>query len=41
MKKFANHCLDRMTFGARPDDIEAFYSLGADDNSRLLAFVNA
>jgi len=40
MKKFANHCLDRMTFGARPDDIEAFYSLGADDNSRLLAFVN-
>jgi len=40
MKKFANHCLDRMSFGARPDDIQAFYFLGADDDSRLTAYLN-
>lgn len=40
MKKFANHCLDRMTFGAKPGDIETFNSLGAGDNARLLAFLN-
>ena len=40
MKKFANHCLDRMTFGARPDDISAFNALGVNDDSRLSAFLN-
>jgi len=40
MKKFANHCLDRMTFGAKPGDVETFNSLGAGDNARLLAFLN-
>jgi len=40
MKKFANHCMDRMTFGARPDDISAFNALGANDDARLLAFLN-
>lgn len=39
-KKFANHCLDRMTFGARPADILAFNALGANDDSRLQAFLN-
>lgn len=40
MKKFVNHCMDRMTFGARPEDIQAFNSLGASDDARLLAFLN-
>ena len=40
MKKFANHCLDRMTFGARPDEISAFNALGANDDSRLNAYLN-
>jgi uncharacterized protein (DUF1800 family) len=40
MKKFANHCLDRMTYGARPDDIQAFNALGVDDDARLLAFLD-
>ena len=40
MKKFANHCLDRMKFGAKPGDIETFNSLGGNDNARLLAFLD-
>lgn len=40
MKKFANHCMDRMTFGARPEDINVFNALGANDDARLLAFLN-
>jgi uncharacterized protein (DUF1800 family) len=39
-KKFANHVLDRLTYGARPADISAFNSLGANDDARLLGFVN-
>lgn len=39
-KTFANHVLDRLTYGARPADISAFNSLGANDDARLLAFVN-
>lgn len=38
-KKFANHCLDRLTFGARPSDITAFNALGANDDARLQAYV--
>jgi len=40
MKKLANHCMDRMTFGARSEDIQTFNSLGANDDARLLAFLN-
>jgi len=39
-KKFVNHCLDRMTFGARPADLNSFSSLAGDDDARLLAFLN-
>jgi len=39
-KKFANHCLDRMTFGARPTDIDAFSLLAGNDDARLLAYLN-
>jgi uncharacterized protein (DUF1800 family) len=39
-KKFANHCLDRMTFGARPAEIASFNALGADDDSRLQAYLD-
>lgn len=39
-KKFANHCVDRMTFGARSVDITNFNSLGADDDSRLQTYLN-
>lgn len=40
MKKFANHCLDRMTFGATSEDIQAFNALGGNNDDRLSAYVN-
>lgn len=40
MKNFVNHCLDRMTFGARKIDIINFNALGGNNNARLNAYVN-
>ncbi len=39
-RKFANHCLDRLTFGARPSDISAFNSLGTNNDAKLEAYVD-
>jgi hypothetical protein len=40
MKPFANHCLDRMTYGARPDDLHSFELLGENDDDRLGAYLD-
>ncbi len=40
MKKFANHCLDRMTYGATQADLQAFNALGGNDNARLANYVD-
>lgn len=40
MKKFTNHCLDRLTYGARVADIAEFNALGTNDDDRLAAWVD-
>ena len=44
MKPFAVHCLARMGFGHKfsngTTDIEEFEALGANDDDRLLAYLN-
>lgn len=40
MKTFANHCLDRLTFGAKLNEINAFNNLGGNDDARLGAWLD-
>jgi len=40
VKNFVNHCLDRMTFGAKKIDIVTFNGLGGNNNSRLANWVD-